>query len=121
MKFVHIISIILYISVIFNIVKSIKKKNYIEMLSFIFILPFLFFFDSSIILGGSAYNKASTEYELYEVGKYYLESHNNYTEVTKNEYQFMKFIEIFGLTSFVISFILAIVINVKKKQAKEQK
>lgn len=80
-------------------IKNIKVQNKTNIFIFVLMLFFLIFLFSGGILGGSAYNNASIEYELYENGKYYLESHNSYKEVTQSIYIYMKIIEPIGILS----------------------
>ena len=106
------------VSHIISAIKSIKSKNYFDTLIAVLSLPFLIFFISSIILGGSAFNDAAADYELYQAGHYYLVSHGDFTEVTYGQYQYMKIIEIVGIGTFLITFILAAIKNFRNQDKK---
>ena len=106
------------VSHIISAIKSIKSKNYFDALIAVLCLPFLIFFISSIILGGSAFNDAAADYELYQAGHYYLMSHGDFTEVTYEQFQYMKVIEIIGIGTFLINFILAAIRHAQGKSGK---
>ena len=65
-----------------GIIHSIQSKKLFNLLVSLLFLPFQFFFFISLLFGGSAFNDAATEYELYQAGHYYLESHGRWTEVS---------------------------------------
>lgn len=106
------------VSHIISAIKSIKSKNYFDTVIAVLSLPFLIFFISSIILGGSAFNDAATDYELYQAGHYYLVSHGDFTEVSFGQYQYMKIIEIIGIVTFLITFILVAINNFRNQDKK---
>ena len=106
------------VSHIISAIKSIKSKNYFDTVIAVLSLPFLIFFISSIILGGSAFNDAAADYELYQAGHYYLVSHGDFTEVTYGQYQYMKIIEIVGIGTFLINFILAAIRHAQGKSGR---
>lgn len=111
-----VILVILSVSAIVNLIKSIKKKKLIEIIPAITSIIFLVFLISSLFLGGSAYNDAANNYELYEEGCYYLISHNNYTKVSYEQYRYMKIIEVIAIISFSIGFICLFINNIKVKK-----
>lgn len=99
-----------------EIIGPIRQKNYRR---FFEIFPFFLFFFTffiSCILGGSAFNDASDNYELYRDGCYYLESHGSYTEVSFPCYLFALVSEITAVSSLIVGVILQI-INIKPKSA----
>ena len=106
------------VSHIISAIKSIKSKNYFDTVIAVLSLPFLIFFISSIILGGSAFTDAAADYELYQAGHYYLMSHGDFTEVTYEQFQYMKVIEIIGIGTFLINFILAAIRHAQGKSGK---
>ena len=110
-----IIGVLLYVSLAYNIFKSIKNKDYMTLIIGLLTIPFMVFMTSSIFLGGSAYNDASKKYELYEEGCYYLMSHNNYTKVSKIQYDYMKIIEPIAIITFIMVLPLSIISQRKKK------
>ena len=112
-----IIGILLVVSLLVNIFKAIKNKDYVSLVIGLLTIPFIVFMTSSIFLGGSAYNDASKKYELYEEGCYYLISHNIYTKVSKVQYDYMKIIEPIAIITFIMVFPLSI-INQKKRKNK---
>ena len=71
---------------------------------------------SAFLLGGDPFNNAETEYELYQIGHYYLESHNVYTEVTRSQYVYMQIIEVVGLGTFALDCILRLVFKKRIKK-----
>lgn len=106
------------IVLIITFIQSIKQKKYLKLITYIFMLFFIIFLTSSLKLGGTIAEDAASKYELYEEGCYYLVSHNNYTKVTYEQYQYMKIIEIVGRISFFISFGLSLFNNYKVKKEK---
>ena len=94
-----IIGVCLYLNIFRMIVSCVKNKQYLGLIYALMSLPFLIFMSSSMMLGGSAFNGAATEYELYQAGHYYLVNHGAYTEVTKSQYLYMKIIEIIGIST----------------------
>ena len=116
MELVIIMGIIFMSVQIVSLVKTIKSKNKINILYTVFVFVFLIFLFSSGILGGSAYNDASTEYELFEIGHYYLVNHNEYKEVSQNVYTYMKIMEPVGILSVAIILIINIYEKIKLKK-----
>lgn len=112
-----IIEILIVVSLLVNIFKAIKNKDYMSLVIGLLTIPFIVFMTSSIYLGGSAYHDASKKYELYEEGCYYLISHNIYTKVSKVQYDYMKIIEPIAIITFIMVLPLSI-INQKKKEKK---
>ena len=115
---VIIIGVCLYLNLFRMIVSCIKNKQYLGLIYALMSLPFLIFMSSSMMLGGSAFNDVATEYELYQPGRYYLVSHGSYTEVTKIQYLYMQIIEIIGISTFFISFALALILNLIERKNK---
>ena len=118
---VYIFSGAFIIFLIITFIQSIKQKNYLNLIINVFMLFFIIFLTSSLKLGGTIAEDAASKYELYEEGCYYLVSHNNYTKVTYEQYQYMKIIEIIGKVSFFISFGLSIFNNYKEKKLETNK
>lgn len=110
-----IIDILIFISLSYNIFNAIKNKDYMSLIIGLLTIPFMVFMTSSIFLGGSAYNDAKKEYELYEEGCYYLVSHNIYTEVSKSQYDYMKIIEPIAIITFIMVIPLSIINQRKNK------
>ncbi len=96
----------LLVADIVSVIKCIIQKEYLAALHGALIIPFILFFASSIILGGSAFNDAATDYESYSDGSYYLVNHGDYTKVTLGQYRYMKCIEVAGWSGFVLYIIL---------------
>lgn len=111
-----IIITLIFLNNIRIIVTSLRNGEYGALFFALFSIPFIIFVTSSAILGGSAFNDAATEYELYEVGHYYLVNHGSYTEVTREQFIYMQAIEVVGLVTFAISFIIGIVLNIKHRK-----
>ena len=82
MYFTIVFLLIFLIDITFKIIYAIKSKHYSSLLNILFVIPWLVFFFSDVFLGGSAFNKASSSYNEYIEGHYYLFSHGVYTEVT---------------------------------------
>lgn len=114
MKFEYLFFVLFSLPIIKDSIQAFRTKKWLDVVSLLMTLPFLFFFVTSCILGGSAGRDAATNYELYEAGHYYLVSHGTYTEVSYSQFKFMEVTEIIGLSSFAIAFILAIVKHVRK-------
>ena len=107
----QIISLIIGLYIVASFIKAIKNKKYLDLVSLLLLLPFFLFFIISLILGGSAFNDAQSDYEYYQAGHYYLVSHGDYTEVTYYQYLFAMILEIVGLASLPISILWAIIRN----------
>lgn len=106
----------LLVSILSGIIKGIKDNSPATVIYCILILPFWVFMSSSILLGGSAFNDAAADYELYEAGHFYLVNHGSYTEVTEWQYNYMKLTEIVGLATFIIDFLFILVLNALGKK-----
>ena len=111
-----VITSLIFLNTIRVIVVSLRDGKIGGFFFALFSLPFLVFFVSSVILGGSAFNVAATEYELYEAGHYYLVSHGSYTEVTREQFLYMQAMEVVGFVTFAISFTIGIVLNIKHRK-----
>lgn len=107
--FAYLVMALIFFSTIQAIIKNIKTKNYLGMLSGLLTIPFQFFFFISLLFGGGALHDAATEYELYQVGHYYLRSHGHWTEVPYWKYVFVLVSEIVGILTFLIAFCLGYV------------
>lgn len=85
--------------------------------SVVAMLLFFVFFALSVKYGGSAasHEEALNQYDNYEVGKYYLVSHGNFTMVSYNVWYRMKILEIIVLPTFLIMFIWNFINIVKTK------
>ena len=79
------------------------------MLVCLLFIPFQIFFFITLLLGGSALNDAETEYELYQAGHYYLESHGQWTEVSHGKYVVALISEIVGISTFIIAFVMGLI------------
>ena len=81
----------------------------------ILIIPFVFSCFVGVLLGGNAlFYDAECDYELYQVGHYYLASHGEWTEVTYGQYRFVLISEIIGFSSFAVAFVFALLVNANK-------
>ncbi|MBO5323459.1 MAG: hypothetical protein J6A88_05090 [Oscillospiraceae bacterium] len=113
MLIVYLIFIPVSISFIRDIIQSVKGKNIKNLFPSVLLIPFCFCFLIGIISGGSALNNAQTDYELYQAGHYYLESHGNWTEVSYDRYMFVFISEIIGFASLAVAFVVGIIKNRK--------
>jgi len=119
MIFALVSSIVTIIVILFNYVfplktnKSINDIKRLDVIRIIYtgiaVLTFTLFIGMSAKLGGSAAEDsyASWRYEYYELGKYYLSSHGNFTLVTYDNWYMMKVLE----QSTVPLILLAIIWN----------
>lgn len=105
MIFSYIIIALIFFSTIKSIIQTIKTRNCRELLRCLLFLPFQFFFIISLLFGGSAFNDAATDYELYQAGHYYLVNHGQWTDVSYAKYIFVLVSEIVGISTFVIAFV----------------
>lgn len=116
-----VIGVIFISTQIFSIIRNIQEKNKVDIkvdiLNTLFLLIFLVFLFSACLLGGTAYNNASIEYDLYEKGRYYLENRNEYKEVTHSIFIYMKIIEPIGILSFLIVLLINIYMIIKNKKS----
>ncbi|MBO5757261.1 MAG: hypothetical protein J6S28_06165 [Clostridia bacterium] len=92
-----------------GIIQSIKSKKTFNLLVCLLFIPFQFFFFITLLFGGSALNNAETEYELYQAGHYYLESHGQWTEVSHGKYVVALISEIVGISTFIIAFVMSLI------------
>ena len=120
MYFTIVFIFLFLIDITFKIIYAIKSKHYSSLLIILFVIPWLVFFFSADFLGGSAFNEASSSYSEYVEGHYYLFSHGVYTEVTYNQFLYMKIIEIVGSISWALGFILSIIVYKKHKGKKQE-
>lgn len=120
MYFTIVFLLIFLIDITFKIIYAIKSKHYTSLLNILFVIPWLVFFFSDVFLGGSAFNKASSSYNEYIEGHYYLFSHGVYTEVTYNQFIYMKVMEIVGIISWTLGFILSIIVYKKHKGEQQE-
>lgn len=105
-----IVAVIDFLALV-SLVYSIVRRKAVDVVFSLGFLGFLVFMTSDIILGGSAFNNAATNYELYQEGHYYLMSHGNYTEVSYDVFKYMKVIEVVGFVSFGFAFVFALIKN----------
>ena len=103
-----IIALILFFT-IKGIIQSIKSKKHFDLLVGLLFIPFQFFLFITLLFGGSAFNDAATEYELYQAGHYYLVSHGQWTEVSHGKYIVALISEIVGISTFIIAFVLSVI------------
>ena len=111
-----IIFFCIFFSSLKGLILSIKNKDALGILVTLLSFPFCIFILSSFLLGGTPFNNAPTEHELYQAGHYYLENHNVYTEVTKAEYVYMQIIQVVGSSTFLIECILCITFRNKNNK-----
>lgn len=116
----YVIAAVIVINTIYEVEKVIISKKYTDLLILLLFIPFLVFLFSTMILGGSAFNNASTDYELYQADHYYLCSHGNYTEVTCGTFLYAKISEVIGIISFGVVFVISIVKNANNRSNKRQ-
>jgi hypothetical protein len=103
-----------------GIIQSIKSKKTFDLLVCLLFIPFQFFFFITLLFGGSAFNDAATEYELYQIGHYYLESHGRWTEVSYGKYILALISEIVGISTFIIGFALVKIRDFIERRSKKQ-
>ncbi len=116
MVIVYVLGLVFAGSGIVSIVRYIQNKDYLNLIATVFLLVFSIFLFSTGILGGSAYNDAPLDYELYQDGHYYLVSHNHYTEVMYCTFVYMRVMEPVGIVSFAIFFMIVIYNKIKEKK-----
>ena len=116
---------ILFNDNIFNKHKdSIEVEKSVDIVRVVFtgiaFLAFLAYFVLSAKLGGSAAEDsyASWRYENYEVGKYYLSSHGNFTLVSYTTWIRMKILEQVIMPVFILVFVWNFIHGVKTKGIK---
>ena len=117
---VYITIALVFFAIIKGMIQSIKSKKLFNLLVNLLFLPFQFFFFITLLFGGSAFNDAATEYELYQAGHYYLESHGRWTEVSYGKYILALISEIVGISTFIIAFVLASIRNFIESRSKKQ-
>lgn len=94
----------------------IKRKQDLRIVLTLLSFPFLIFILSAFQLCGTPFNNAEAKYELYEAGHHYLKNHNIYAEVAKDQYVYMKIIQIIGIASFFADCFLRITFQNKFKK-----
>lgn len=110
----YIFSLIIGIGLVKSSVQAIQEKKWLDLVSLLLLVPFFLFFFISVLWGGSAFNDAQADYEFYQEGHYYLESHGDYTEVTCIQYLLMMLLQIVGLSSIFLSLVWAAVREIIK-------
>lgn len=106
---------VVWLSSIRGIIKLVKEKDVIGLLSCIFLLIFSYGLFIGFMFGGSALHDASNDYELYQSGHYYLSSHGIWTEVSYGRYLFVLISEIIGFLSFIPCMVLSIIYSIKQR------
>lgn len=109
MVLVVLVSGFLAVNLVAGAVRAFREKRWLEGWSMALLIPFCVFMPVTACLGGSAFNQAQTEYELFRQGQYYLMSHGAYTEVTYGTYILAAVLEVVGCTSFVAGVLLNVV------------
>ena len=109
MYLASLIIALIFFFTIKGIIQSIKSKKTFDLLVCLLFIPFQFFFFITLLFGGSALNDAETEYDLYQAGHYYLESHGQWTEVSHGKYVVALISEIVGISTFIIAFVMGLI------------
>ena len=109
MYLAYLIIALIFFFTIKGIIQSIKSKKTFDLLVCLLFIPFQFFFFITLLFGGSALNNAETEYELYQAGHYYLESHGQWTEVSHGKYVVALISEIVGISTIIIAFVMGLI------------
>jgi hypothetical protein len=120
MEIVVIMGVIFISIEISSIIKNIKEKCKLGILIASLTLVFSIFLFSVGLLGGTAYNNASTEYVSYEKGHYYLVNHNEFKEVSHDIYIYMKIIEPIGILSVLTVLVIDIYAKINEKKNKNK-
>ena len=105
----YLIIALVFFFTIKSIIQSIKSKKTFDLLVYLLFIPFQFFFFITLLFGGSAFNDAETEYELYQAGHYYLVSHGQWTEVSHGKYVVALISEIVGISTIIIAFVMGLI------------
>lgn len=113
MTWVYVFFAILAVGMACSVWKAVAAKRYRDLIPMVLIIPFFVFCFVSAFLGGSAFNEAEANYELYEAGHYYLVSHGKYTEVSYGNYLCVKILEIVGIISFAACFVISLIKNIR--------
>ena len=106
-----IVEIVLFLGGFYGLGKAIIQKKPLGIILALCFLLLNVFMASAIHLGGTPAPEAVTEYELYEVGHYYLVSHGDYRDVSYDIYRYMQVMEIVGMGSFCLCLLLSLIIN----------
>lgn len=101
---------------VFQLVKAILNRKPMDIIICVGAIFFAAFMTSVIFLGGSAFNDAVANYELYEAGHYYLEERGHYIEVSRGAFVYMQIIQVIGILGFAVSFVTAMIKIKKEKQ-----
>jgi len=112
----YLIIALIFFFTIKGIIQSIKSKKTFDLLVCLLFIPFQFFFFIALLFGGSAFNDAETEYELYQAGHYYLVSHGQWTEVSHGKYVVVLVSEIVGISTFIIAFVMNLIRVLSKNE-----
>ena len=112
----YVVLLLLYFLHIRSVVLSIRKKDWIGLLSFFLVSLFFISFVIRILFGGSALHDAEKGYAQYQAGHHYLMSHGNWTEISHEKYLFVLIAEIVGLAAWGLSFLLNIILNAREKK-----
>ena len=109
MTWVYVFFAIFAVNMVYSVWKTVAAKRYRDLIPLVLMVPFFVFWVFSASLGGSAWNQAETNYELYEVGHYYLVSHGTYTEVSYGSYLCVKILEVVGIISWAACFVISLI------------
>lgn len=66
MIFEYILASIIIFFTVYRVIYAINSKCYSNLITLLLVIPFIVFLFSAIYLGGSAFNSASTKYDLYQ-------------------------------------------------------
>lgn len=120
MPFVYILFTVMFIQLIIETFKAIRKKNYLDVILAVLFFTFMFALFIGSVLGGSAVRCPMTDNPLYQSGHYYLNHGSEWTEVSRTQYYLVLVSEVVGFSCFFPAFALAAIRNNKKKPKAEQ-
>lgn len=113
----YAVSVLLAILTVRGIYCGIQNKSRQDVFLSLLPLPFFFGFFLSVVSGGTALNSAQTDYECYQSGHCYLESHGEWTEVSPERYWVVLICEILGYLSLVAGTVIGIIRYIKRRLA----
>ena len=110
---VYLLGLFFCIVSIYYMIHYFRKKQWINGLWSLSILPWVAFFIACVALGGSAFNDAEHVFAGYQAGHYYLMDHGVFTEVSADVFHRMRVLEIVGWVSLGVNIIYAMIRNAR--------
>ena len=120
MSLFYAVFILFVILTVRGIYRGIRNKSRQDLFLSLLLFPFFFGVFLSVISGGTALNNAQTDYECYQAGHCYLESHGEWKEVSPERYWAVLICEVLGYLSLGAGTVIGIIRYTKRRLAPSQ-